>query len=36
VASDKKNDHVRKVLINGQIYIIRDGKAFNTLGTQIK
>ena len=27
---------VKKQIIDGQLYIIRDGKAFNAMGTQVK
>jgi hypothetical protein len=29
-------DKAQKVLHNGQVYIIRDGKTYNALGAEIK
>ena len=36
VVSDKQNNEARKVLINGQLYIIRDGRIYNATGVQVK
>ena len=30
------NENLMKVIKNGQMYIIRDGKAYNVLGAQVK
>ena len=36
VASDKKNNEARKVLINGQLFILRDGRMYNVTGSEVR
>lgn len=36
IVATKKDNSIRKVLINGVLYIIRDGKIFNATGVQVR